>query len=92
MNESIISYHARQHKLISDSLGLPSLDDKNESHYPDEDLRTFRVPVTLIKRGSVTINASCKKSAEDVVRVVAGLSDDLDSSISSEVIGSAFET
>lgn len=91
----MISYFARGHKLMSDSLGLDTIetiDDINERLYAEDPIREYRVPVTLERRGVMTIKASCRESAEGVARVLAGLDDDsLQDVQTSERIGAAVE-
>jgi len=89
MNEAMIAYHDKAHKLISDSLGLTPLDQINEDLYADDDLREYRVPVSVVRTGHATVHARDAKSAEDVVRVFTTLTDEIDDPRQTEYIGSA---
>ena len=89
MNEAMIAQYADAHKLVSESLGLTPLDEMNERLYGDDNYRTFSVPVTLVRQGFVKILARDAKSAENVVSVVASLSDDIEDAVQSEQIGPA---
>ena len=91
MNEAIIAQHANAHKLIIDSLGLPSFNEENERRYDEDDFRTFKVPVTITRRGFVDILASDAQSAENVVRFTTAISDDIKDVVQSERIGQAVE-
>ena len=87
MNEAIIAHHARQHKLISDSLGLSSIDEENERRYDEDSFHTFKVPVTITRRGCVEILARDAESARNVVRVATSLGDDIKNIVQTERIG-----
>lgn len=92
MNEAMITYFVQGHKLITDSLGITPLDEENERLYAEEQLHEYRVPVTLVRQGVVTIRASCRETAEGVVRVTAGLNDDeLTEVQTTEIVGTAIE-
>ncbi len=89
MNEAIIAQHANAHKLITDSLGLPSFDEENERRYDEDGFHMFKVPVTITQRGTVEILANNPQSAENVVRFTAAISDDIKNVVQSERIGQA---
>jgi hypothetical protein len=105
MNESMVHHAARSVKLISDSLGLPTIaevihddtagptasDEINEQLYERDELRTFRVPVTLTREGFVTVKARDAKTAENVANAVAAFADDIENAVQSESVGTAVE-
>lgn len=93
MNEAIISHFQKQHKLITDSLGLPSvtetIDDENERLHASSSYSEFRVPVTVTRQGYMTLLATDAKAAEQVARAAAAFSDDIEEVVQSELIGHA---
>lgn len=91
MNEAIIAHHAKQHKLICDSLGL-SIDEENERRYSEDSYRQYRVPVTVVQKGHVTVRSYDPESAQGVVRARAALGDGLkDAEVQTEYVGKAVE-
>jgi len=89
MNEAIISHHVKQHKLITDSLGLSTIDEENEQLYSDECFSEFRVPVTVTRQGFMTLLARDAKSAERVADAAAAFADDIEDVVQTELIGRA---
>lgn len=93
MNEAIISHFQKQHKLITDSLGFPSvedtLNDENERLYADSSYSEFRVSVTVTRQGFMTLLATDAKAAEQVAQAAAAFSDDIEEAVQTELIGHA---
>lgn len=85
-------YHAAQAvKLISEAIGLPTIDQENEQLYTEEPRRTFRVPVTITREGFATVKARDAKTAENVAKVMAALADDIENAVQNEFVGTAVE-
>lgn len=82
---------ARAVKLISESIGLPTVDEENERLFAEDGLRTFLVPVTLKREGFVRVRAGDAKSAEAAAKAGATFADDFEGSIHRNEIGSAIE-
>jgi hypothetical protein len=66
MNDSIITQYADAHKLVSNGLGLSTIDEENEQLYDDSSFGRYRVPVKRVRQGYVELLACDPKSAESV--------------------------
>jgi hypothetical protein len=104
MNETMVYHAARAVKLISESLGLPtiadaardsseapSVDEINEDLYERDDLRQFHVPVTQVREGFYTILAKSAADAEGLAWQRLRLARDVDGSFDRWDVGTAIE-
>ena len=91
MDEAIIAQYANAHKLFTEGLGLPSIDEENERLFSDEQFYDYRVPVTIVKSGYSTVRARDAKSAENVVKTCAALADGIDEPVQAEYVGPAVQ-
>lgn len=102
MNEAIVHHAARAVKMIRDSLGLPivdeessdssglsTIDEENDRRYMEAHFRTFRVPVTLTRKGFISVFAGDAKAAEGVAQVIAAFADDIENPVQTEQVGTA---
>ena len=89
MNEAILTHHDDAVKPISDPFDRSTIDEENERLYAEADLGIFRVPVTLIRKGVVTVRARDAKVAESIAKVMAAFADDIDNSVRIENVGPA---
>lgn len=89
MNESIVHQAAQAVKEISSPADVLTIDEENERRYSDECFRNFRVPVTLTRKGFVSVFAQDAKAAEAVAQVIAAFADDIENAVQTEQVGTA---